>query len=112
MNRFSAMIRGRCPRCRNGKIFKGMIEMNERCPECGLLYERESGYFTGAMVFSYIFSITYYFGMYAILHRLTQQPLPAIIAISLLLYLPLIPFVFRLSRIGWIYLDRGIRPTD
>ena len=27
--------------------------MNERCPHCGLKFEREQGYFLGAMYFSY-----------------------------------------------------------
>jgi hypothetical protein len=27
--------------------------MNERCPYCGLKFEREQGYFLGAMYFSY-----------------------------------------------------------
>ena len=33
----------RCLRCRRGKLFTGLIDMPERCSECGLVYEREHG---------------------------------------------------------------------
>jgi len=55
-----------CPRCRMGKIFRsnlyrgvdwgiywGFPKMNDCCPACGLLFNREPGYFLGAMYISY-----------------------------------------------------------
>ena len=46
-----------CPRCREGKIFRrsGFLlpGMHERCPACGLKFEREEGYFLGAMYIGY-----------------------------------------------------------
>src|SRR4051812_20354999 len=94
-----SLIRGLCPRCRKGRIFRGWMVMNEKCPACGLLLEREPGYFTGAMIFSYAFSVVYYFGMYFILHALTRQTLAWIMVESLLIYIPLVPIVFRYSRV-------------
>ena len=57
-----AILRELCPRCYTGKIFRGplwrtYLAMNERCPVCDLKYEREQGYFLGAMYFSYMLSI-------------------------------------------------------
>ena len=57
-----AILRELCPRCHKGKIFRGplwrtYLAMYERCPECALKYEREQGYFLGAMYFSYLLSI-------------------------------------------------------
>lgn len=53
-----AILRQLCPRCRSGKIFRssifyGLAHMYERCPVCSLKYEREQGYFLGAMYISY-----------------------------------------------------------
>src|ERR1700677_3231441 len=48
-----AMLRMRCPRCRRGRMFRGWLQMNDPCPECGLLFQREEGYFLGAMYVSY-----------------------------------------------------------
>ena len=45
----AAILRQRCPRCFTGQVFRGLIDMNERCPVCDLEFEREPGYFTGAM---------------------------------------------------------------
>src|SRR5215469_13744403 len=39
----------RCPRCGKGPLFRRGYAMYERCPVCGWLYEREEGYWTGAM---------------------------------------------------------------
>src|SRR5437764_919989 len=52
------ILHQRCPRCRTGKIFRGSAflgfpKMNERCPVCQLRFEREAGYFLGAMYVSY-----------------------------------------------------------
>jgi uncharacterized protein (DUF983 family) len=48
------ILRQRCPRCRAGKILRGSIllrfpKMDERCEDCDLKFEREPGYFLGAM---------------------------------------------------------------
>ena len=58
----AAIARELCPRCHKGKIFRGplwrsYLAMYERCPQCNLKYEREQGYFLGAMYFSYLLSI-------------------------------------------------------
>jgi len=31
-------VRGRCPRCGEGPVFKGYLQLRESCPECGLDY--------------------------------------------------------------------------
>src|SRR5690242_14056243 len=53
-----AILRERCPRCRTGRIFRGVFAMNDPCPDCGLLFQREEGYFLGAMYISYGVSVT------------------------------------------------------
>ena len=52
-----AIVQQRCPRCRIGRIFRGTFAMNDPCPRCGLLFQREEGYFLGAMYFSYAISL-------------------------------------------------------
>jgi uncharacterized protein (DUF983 family) len=43
----------RCPNCGARSLFHGLIGMRERCSDCGLLFEREQGFFLGSMVFNY-----------------------------------------------------------
>ena len=47
--RLVALLRGRCPRCRRAPIFRTFWTSHTVCPQCGLRFEREAGYFTGAM---------------------------------------------------------------
>jgi uncharacterized protein (DUF983 family) len=40
----------RCPRCGTGKLFRRWFTLVERCPGCGLRFEREEGYWVGALI--------------------------------------------------------------
>ncbi|HEV2249996.1 MAG TPA: DUF983 domain-containing protein [Candidatus Limnocylindria bacterium] len=110
------MLRGiltlRCPRCRRGRLFSGIIDMPERCPECGLVYEREHGYFVGAMAISYGLAV----GLIAILFfavlAATRWSLEWVLLVAGLAFLPLSPLCFRYARALWMYLDRRIDPID
>lgn len=42
-----------CPRCGSAGLFRGWFKMKERCPRCGLCFEREEGEFLGAYVINY-----------------------------------------------------------
>ncbi len=43
----------RCPRCQHGKLFVGLIRMNGHCPECGLKFEPEPGFYLGSIYANY-----------------------------------------------------------
>ena len=50
--RLSAIFNGKCPRCRDGNIFKTAVfafnnftKMNQHCPNCNLNFEVEPGFF-------------------------------------------------------------------
>jgi uncharacterized protein (DUF983 family) len=104
------MIRGRCPRCRQGKIFSGQFAMNEVCPVCGLHFQRDQGYFLGAMYVSYPISAALMLLELAIgCWLLPDWSMNKVLLLVVLPgYLPFVPLVFRASRIGWIYFDRGL----
>jgi uncharacterized protein (DUF983 family) len=46
--------RWRCPNCGRGRLFRGVFRMLLRCPECGLSYFPEQGYYVGAMIINYV----------------------------------------------------------
>src|SRR5262245_56913727 len=52
-----AILAQRCPRCCEGRLFRGLFAMHRCCPVCGLRFEREQGYFVGAMYVSYPLSV-------------------------------------------------------
>jgi uncharacterized protein (DUF983 family) len=44
----------RCPNCGRGRLFRGVFRMLPACPECGLSYFPEQGYYVGAMIINYV----------------------------------------------------------
>ena len=108
-----AMLRQRCPRCRKGKIFRGPFAMNDPCPECGLIFQREEGYFLGAMYVSYVLANAVVVPVFLTAQWLLPHwPPLALFGITMLVYAPLVPAVFRNSRVVWIHFERLACPGD
>jgi uncharacterized protein (DUF983 family) len=107
-----AMLRQRCPRCWKGRMFHG-FRMNDPCPVCGLIFQREEGYFLGAMYVSYVLSAALLVPFYLVAAALLPGWNSLLVAAAAMIpYLPFIPIVFRYSRVGWIYLERAMCPSD
>ena len=110
-----AILGQRCPRCREGAIFRlplwrGPLTIYERCPACGHKYEREPGYFLGAMYFSYILSIPPGLALVLLIWRITGWPFDVVMGCAFLAYLPLVPVVSRWARVLWMYVDWKFDP--
>lgn len=111
--RLGGLLRLRCPRCGEGKLFRGRFEMNDPCPICGLVFQREQGYFLGAMYISYGLASTILIPLFFLVQNLMRDWSPtAVFSVALLGYLPLVPTVFRYSRTIWIYFDRSGRSDE
>lgn len=105
----SAVLHGRCPRCRRGRIFTGLLRMAHECEVCALRFEREPGYFTGAMYVSYVIALPIFVSVFLLLGRVAPTlRVEAALGLTVLLVLPFVPLVFRFSRILWIHFDRAI----
>ena len=107
-----AILTLRCPRCRRGRLFTGILDMPERCPVCGLIYEREHGYFVGAMAISYGLAIALVAILFFVLLAITRWSLEWVLLAASLAFLPLAPVCLRYARALWIHLDRRIDPHD
>jgi uncharacterized protein (DUF983 family) len=104
-----AVLRQVCPRCLRAKVWEGLWRMRAVCPECGLRFEREPGYFLGAMYYSYAISIAAG-APPAITGMVLDWPtwatgLAATAAIALAS-----PISFRLSRVLWLHMDQAFDP--
>ncbi len=109
---FRAVLRQRCPECGNGIAFRRGMKMNRLCPSCGVRFEREPGYFTGAIYIGIIiaFPITLLFLLG--LFYLFRDIHPALAGfLAMLFFLPLVPVTIRVSRMMWMNLERGINPS-
>ena len=84
--------------------------MHRECPVCGLKFEREPGYFLGAMYFSYMLSILPVLVLMLLFLRLTPWRIEVVVVAAFVAYLPLVPLVTRFARVVWIYVDRHFDP--
>jgi uncharacterized protein (DUF983 family) len=111
-SRLGAILALRCPRCREGRVFATTWRMNPRCPACDLLFLRDTGYFTGAMYFSYALGIPIIalFTLVAYLARPSWHLWQGVL-VAWAAFLPLVPAVFRYSRVLWIHFDQFFDPA-
>jgi len=79
-----------------------MPVMHEDCPHCGYHFEKEPGFFVGAMYVSYALTLAESFTVYLLIRYFTTAPtLLLLIVVSVVGPLTLINF--RYSRILWMY---------
>jgi len=84
--------------------------MHEHCPVCGLRFEREAGYFLGAMYVSYGLALVRIVILAVALWLVTKWSLMKITLWAVILFVPLAPTITLFSRVVWIYLDQAIDP--
>lgn len=101
---------GKCPKCHKGSIFAArgnvfllrMPEMHPECPECGYRFEKEPGYFLGAMYVSYAMGIVEMMLAFAAFYAHVPLTFFFVLLFTVLLLTSL--FNFRVARIVWIHL--------
>lgn len=99
----------KCPRCHEGDFFeksnpytKDFDKMNHYCNSCGENFERETGFYYGAMYVSYAFTVALGVAWFLFLYILFGfDALTFLISYSVLLIV-LLPWIFRTSRLIWI----------
>jgi uncharacterized protein (DUF983 family) len=101
-----------CPRCGARTLFRGWFAMHARCAVCHFRFEREQGYFLGAMYVNYAFTVAIILGGYFVLSQYTHLSLAQhlVLWIGLSILCPLL--LFRYSRGVWLSLDYLLNPAD
>ena len=112
------LIRGlllRCPYCGKGKLFRRGFTMYEKCPVCGWRYEREEGYWTGAVAVNLVVTellIALVAVPLAVALALAQKPVTLLVIIGLPLPF-ILPFLFfRHAKSLWMSIDFIVHPVD
>jgi uncharacterized protein (DUF983 family) len=103
----------RCPQCRRGKLFPRLLtlSMYERCPRCGLKFDRGHGYFIGALALNLILAETVATALWVPLAVDQTTPLwiAYVVGVGASIGLPILGF--RHTRSVWIALDRLLNPV-
>jgi uncharacterized protein (DUF983 family) len=102
----------RCPHCGEGRLFAGWFTMHETCDRCGLRFEREPGYFVGAIYVNYAVTAVLCLGVPIALDVAFGVPTWAQVAIGATLAV-LVPLLFfRYSRSAWLAIDHFVTSAD
>ena len=99
----------RCPRCGTGGLFRGWFRMVDDCPRCGLHFEREQGYWAGALAINMILTGGVFAVVFVTMLALTVPDIPVglILAVSIPIVVlgPIVAYPF--SKTLWVAVDRA-----
>jgi hypothetical protein len=105
-----SIVANKCPRCQEGDFFiyknpynlKKFDKMNDSCPVCNESFEKEPGFYQGAMYVNYALSIAAGVAWFILVYIFYGFD-PAIFVISFTIVLVLLlPLMFRIGRLLWI----------
>lgn len=108
-------LRRRCPLCGTKPIFDGWFQLRARCPGCNFSFEREEGYWVGALIANIaiaegLFGLLFLGGIIATYPDVPWTQLGIASAIAMVV----LPIAFYpLSKMVWLWVDLAyIHPMD
>jgi uncharacterized protein (DUF983 family) len=105
-------LRLRCPRCGAQPLFAGVFTMREGCSACGLRYEREQGYFVGAIYVNYAVTVGLALGGVLLVDAMIGLSLPMQVGAAVVLAVLVPPLFFRYARSLWLAIDYLVTRAD
>jgi len=112
MGEIDNVLQCKCPKCKSGNIFRNhgttlpfrIPKMYGRCPQCNYKFERETGFFFGAMFVSYALAAAQMIVCLVIFwYLIGLSPLHVFIIIAIMAA-TLSAQNFKWSRSIWIYM--------
>lgn len=106
-----AILNAKCPQCREGDMFKykwwqilKFVKFYQHCPHCNLRFDREPGFFHGAMYISYAMIVAMVTTSWFVLYFIFKDPAFEVYIYTIVfLNIVLLPIFFRYSRVIYIY---------
>ena len=92
-------------------MFRGLFTMHDRCPACGLLFEREQGYFVGAIYVNYAVTVALIFVGSLVLDRYVTLDVTWQIVMWSVFAVAFPVVFFRYSRSLWLSVEYLVNPA-
>lgn len=97
----------RCPVCGHRPIFDGWFALKNRCPDCRYVFEREEGYWVGALIANIaaaelLFAVVFLGSVFATTPDVPWTAL-MIVGAGLMVGLPIV--FYPLSKTLWMWAD-------
>ena len=108
---------GKCPRCRQGEMFTHpwyrvdkMFSMHKHCSHCEFTYEREPGYFYGAMYVSYAMVVALFIVIgFTLYQGFGIDDINVFLLVIPLAAFTFLPLIIRYSRIIFLHVFGGVK---
>jgi len=105
-----SVFNNKCPNCHNGNVFKfknpfflkKFDKMNDNCSHCGHKFEKEPGFFYGAMYVSYALMVGWFLVTWAINSFLIKADAIAFLIFLAISIISMMTYTFRIARLFWI----------
>ncbi|MEQ8717024.1 MAG: DUF983 domain-containing protein [Acidimicrobiales bacterium] len=109
------LVRGavaHCPVCGSGHLFRRGVVMVERCPRCGLVFERVEGHWVGAIGVNTIISFValFFTVVFSFVVLSPERPVVPLLVAPLVVGLLVPPVTYPLSKTLWTAIDLAMRP--
>jgi uncharacterized protein (DUF983 family) len=106
-------LRRRCPRC-GGRAFSSYFRLTERCERCGLRFEREPGYWVGALIINTTVAFASFLLVFIGGIALTWPDVPwgylGVLTVATMAILPVV--FYPLSKTLWMALELSWHPLE
>lgn len=115
-----SILNNKCPKCHKGNFFiennpyklSQFDKMNDKCPVCKESFEKEPGFYYGAMYVNYGITVAIGVAWFLINYLLfTFDALFFAVSFAVILVL-LLPWVYRTGRLLWINLFVKYNPSE
>ena len=103
----------KCPVCGRGKVFESWFKMRDRCPSCGYGFEREEGYWVGALIVNIAFAEAWFAVLFVTVLLATAPDVAWMpLLVIALVTNGLLPVIFYpYSRSLWMAVDLYFHPA-
>ena len=107
-----SVFTGNCPKCHEESMFKNknpyvlsqIMDMHEKCSNCGTKYKIEPSFFYGAMYVSYAVGIAFAVAAFVISFVFLKATIHIVFASIVVTLVVFMPIIMRVSRNIWINL--------
>jgi uncharacterized protein (DUF983 family) len=107
-------VRRRCPQCAAGHLFSRWVRMVERCPGCGMRFEREEGFFLGVYFLNITLTqlVLMAYVAAAFVWTLPNPPMAAILAGAAAIAVAVPVALYPACRTLWAAVHLGMQPLE
>ena len=107
-------LRRRCPSCATGHLFTRWVRMVERCPGCGMRFEREEGFFLGVYFLNITLTqlVLMAYVAAAFVWTLPDPPMAAILAGAAAIAVAVPVALYPACRTLWAAVHLGMQPLE